>query len=139
MATIRREIRIDADPGRVWDLIGEPAAIATWFPGIVAARLDDVEGRTVRRVELATGLSLDEEVVTNDAITRRFQYRITGGLFRSHLGTVDVIDLGDGTSLAVYGTDAEPDVMALVIGGATGVALENIKALAEHSTGTESD
>ena len=61
-----------------------------------------------------------------------FGRRIAGGAFKEHLGTVDVIDLGDGTCLGVYSTDALPDVMALVIGGATGDALENIKALAEH-------
>jgi hypothetical protein len=44
---------------------------------------------------------------------------------------VDLIALGDGTCLGVYSTDAVPDVMALVIGGATAGALENIKELAE--------
>lgn len=132
MATIRRELRIDAPPSEVWPLIGDPGSIHRWFPGIVAARLDqDEHGATVRHVSLASGLELAEVVVTNDPILRRFQYRITGGVFREHLGTVDVIDLGDGSSLAVYSTDASPDVMALVIGGATGVALENIKSLAE--------
>ena len=55
-------------------------------------------------------------------------------MFKEHLGTVDVIDLGDGTCLGVYSTDAMPDVMALVIGGASGVALENIRSLAETGT-----
>ena len=40
---------------------------------------------------------MPEEIVTNDPIQRRFQYRITAPMFRDHLGTIDVIDLGDGT------------------------------------------
>lgn len=131
MASIRREIVIDADPDAVWALVGDPGVIHRWFPGIVACSVADTDDGVVRTVTLGSGIPLEEHVVTNDPITRRFQYRIAGGVFREHLGTVDVIDLGSGRSLAVYGTDALPDVMALVIGGATGVALENIKALAE--------
>ena len=42
--------------------------------------------------------------------------------------------VGDGTSLLVYGTDAKPDVMALVLGGASGAALEGLRDLVEAST-----
>ena len=62
---------------------------------------------------------------------RRFQYRITGPLVREHVSTIDVIDLGDGTSLVVYGIDADPNTMALVIGGAAGNALLRLRDLLE--------
>ena len=81
----------------------------------------------MRNVTLGTGLRLEEHVVTNDPLLRRFQYRIVGGIFREHLGTVDVIELDAEECLVVYGTDAEPPVMALVIGGATGEALAGIE------------
>jgi hypothetical protein len=123
MATVRREIRIHAPAEEVWATIGDPGTIHEWFPGIVAST---VEG-TVRTITLGSGVPLPEDIITNDPILRRFQYRISGGLFRNHLGTVDVLDLGDGTCLTVYSTDAEPDVMALVIGGATGAALHELK------------
>lgn len=133
MASIRRELRIDRPAGEVWPLIGDPGRIHEWFPGIVSCTVDtDADDGVVRRtVTLGTGIPLVEEVVTNDPITRRFQYRITGGVFKEHLGTVDVIDLDGRSCLGVYSTDAVPDVMALVIGGASGEALANIKALAE--------
>jgi uncharacterized protein YndB with AHSA1/START domain len=132
MGSIRRELRIDRPAAAVWPLIGDPGRIHEWFPGIVSCTVDTAEDGVVRRtVTLGTGIPLVEEVVTNDPITHRFQYRITGGVFKQHLGTVDLIDLADGTCLGVYSTDAVPDVMALVIGGASGEALANIKALAE--------
>jgi hypothetical protein len=123
MATVRREIRIRRPPEDVWAVLGDPGTIHEWFPGIVAS---SVEG-DVRTVTLGSGLPLPERIVTNDPILRRFQYRVEGGLFRNHLGTIDVLDLGDGSSMVVYSTDAEPDVMALVIGGATGAALHELR------------
>ena len=73
------------------------------------------------------GVSLPERIVTNDPLQRRLQYRIEAGPVRAHLATLDVIDLGDDTCLGVYSTDAEPDVMALVIGAACGNALEELR------------
>lgn len=134
MASIRREIRIDAPVGDVWPLVGDPGRIHHWFPGIVDCTVEDTDDGIVRTVTLGSGIMLEEHVVTNDPIAHRFQYRIAGGVFKEHLGTVDVIGLDDTTCMAVYSTDALPDVMALVIGGASGVALENIKSLAEEAT-----
>ncbi|MHB1137485.1 MAG: SRPBCC family protein [Microthrixaceae bacterium] len=129
MATIRREVRIPHPADEVWNVVGDPGTIHEWFPGIVSSTVEETEDGTMRHVVLGSGIPLVEHVVTNDPITKRFQYRITGGAFREHLGTIDVIDLGDGTCLAVYGTDATPDVMALVIGGASGAALEGLRDL----------
>jgi hypothetical protein len=123
MATVRRELRMHHPAEAVWSAIGDAAAIQEWFPGIVAATVDG----STRTITLGSGIPMVEEIVTNDPILRRFQYRLTGGFIRSHLGTVDVIDLDDGTCLAVYSTDAEPDVMALVVGGATGNALHELR------------
>ncbi|HLU43358.1 MAG TPA: SRPBCC family protein [Microthrixaceae bacterium] len=135
MATVRRERRIARPADDLWAVVGDPGSIHRWFPGIVDCTLgEDDEGR-FRTVELASGLHLTERIVTVDPILRRFQYRITGAAFREHLGTVDVIDLGDGTSLVVYGTDARPDVLALVIGGASGEALEHLEQLVSEGAG----
>ena len=70
---------------------------------------------------------MPEEILTNDPLQRRFQYRITTGLFKEHLSTLDVLDLEDGTSVVVYSADAEPATMALVIAGAAGNALEHLR------------
>ena len=137
MATVRREVRIPFPAEEVWRVVGDPGTIHLWFPGIVSSSVEQTEDGVVRNVVLGSGIPLVERIITNDPITRRFQYCITGGAFREHLGTIDVIDLGDGTCLAVYGTDATPDVMALVIGGASGAALEGLRDLvAARATAT---
>ena len=136
MATIRRELRIHRPADEVWAVVSDPSTIHLWFPGIVSSRVDTTDEGTFRTVVLSSGIPLVEKILTNDPIARRFQYHITGGIFREHLGTIDVIDLGDDTCLAVYGTDALPAVMALVIGGASGGALEGIRDLVESSPST---
>ena len=114
----------------VWEVVGDAGRIDEWFPGIVACEVATADdGTVVRTVTLGTGLRLEEHVVTDDPLLRRFQYRIAGGIFREHLGTVDVIELDPDESLVVYSTDAEPAVMALVIGGASGQALANLSEL----------
>ena len=128
MGTVRRQVRIARSADDVWAVVGDPLSIARWFPGIVAAAVDG----TTRTITTASGIPMAEEIVTNDSIQRRFQYRLTGGIVRNHLGTIDVFDLGDDSSLVAYATDGEPDPMALIIGGATGNALLELKRQLEH-------
>jgi uncharacterized protein YndB with AHSA1/START domain len=126
-ASIRREVRVARHASEVWDLIGDPARIQEWFPGIVASEVDG----TSRVVTTGSGIPMPEEIVTLDPLQRRFQYRITAPMFREHLSTLDVVDLGDGTSLIVYSVDADPSTMALVIGGAAGNAIDNVRRILE--------
>ena len=107
---------------------GDPARLAEWFPGVAQAT---VEGET-RTVTLAAGGSVTEEIVTLDPLQRRLQYRICGPLFRQHLSTLDVIDLGPST-LVVYGADAEPAVLALVVAAAAAAGLGRLRTLVEVS------
>lgn len=123
MATIRRDVRFHHPADVVWAAVADTAALDTWFPGITACTQDG----DVRTVTLGSGISLPERIVTDDPLQRRLQYRIEAGPVRDHLATLDVIDLGDGTCLGVYSTDAEPAVMALVIGAACGNALEELR------------
>jgi hypothetical protein len=74
---------------------------------------------------------MDEEILTIDNDLRRFAYRVTSGLFRFHLGVIDVIELGARDTLCVYSTTAEPDTLALLIAGGTAGALEEISRRAE--------
>jgi hypothetical protein len=122
-ASVRRHVRIACPAEDVWAIVGDPAAIASWFPGIQAASVDGA----MRVVVLGSGIPLPEEILTNDPLQRRFQYRITAPMIREHLSTLDVIDLDDGTSLVVYSADADPATMALVIAGAAGSALERLR------------
>ncbi len=108
-------------------MVGDPARVQDWFPGIAASTVDGV----MRTITTDAGTTMQEEIVTNDHLQRRFQYRLTGPMFHDHLSTLDVLDLGDGTSLVVYGADAIPSTMALVIAGAAGNALEHLRNIME--------
>ena len=55
-------------------------------------------------------------------------------MFREHLSTLDVLDLGDGTCVVSYAADCEPSVLALVIAGAAGNALEQLRDRLEATT-----
>jgi hypothetical protein len=131
MATVRRHVRINRPAADVWAILGDAAALPRWFPGIVDAKVDGV----IRVVTTGTGLPMPEEIITCDPLLRRFQYRITAPMFRHHLSTIDVIDLDDGTTLAIYAVDAEPSVLALTIGGAAGAGLEALKSMLEQGEG----
>lgn len=127
MASLRHEIRIAATADAVWSIVTRPESIPEWFPGIVSCTVDG----TVRVVKTAIGLEMPEEILTNDPLLRRFAYRITSPVYKFHLGTIDVIALGERESLCVYSTTAEPDTLALIVAGGTVAALAQIKQLAE--------
>jgi uncharacterized protein YndB with AHSA1/START domain len=135
IGSVRHEIRINCPAARVWTLAGDPTRLHEWFPGVVACQ---VEG-TQRVIELRSGVRMPEEILVNDAVQRRFQYRITTPIFTHHRGTIDVIDLGDETCLVVYSTEADPRTMALTIAGGTAGALDELKRQMEPIHPTESD
>ena len=128
--SVRREVVIGVDADTAWRVVGRPELLHRWFPGIVAC---EVAG-DVRTVTLATGLTLDETILTCDPLQRRFQYRIAGGFFTEHLASVDVIPLDDATCMVIYASDAAPATMAVVLGGATGGALVELRRLLEAGT-----
>ncbi len=123
LGSLRHEIRIDAPADIVWERVNDAANLHEWFPGMTACTLDGNQ----RIVSLASGAVLPEEILVRDSIERRFQYRITAPIFTYHRGTIDVIDLGDGTCEVIYSTDADPRTMALLIASGTRHALVELK------------
>ncbi|HZU74271.1 MAG TPA: SRPBCC family protein [Acidimicrobiales bacterium] len=124
---MRRHVVIHRPAAEVWSLVGRPDRIHEWFPGITSCRVDGEE----RVVVTGAGVAMAERILTDDPLLRRFQYRITAPLFRDHLSTLDVIELDAGSCMVVYGVDAEPAPLALVIAGAAGEALANLRQLME--------
>ena len=123
--SMRHAIRMDCPADLVWDVVGAPARLAEWWRGIESCEVDGDSRTVVTR----SGLPMPEKLLTIDHNQRRFQYRITAPLFVEHLSTIDVHDLDDGTCLTVYSVDAEPAVLALVIGGAARAALGHLPEL----------
>ena len=136
LGSIRHETRIRRSADDVWQLVGDAARLYEWFPGITSSPVDG----TSRLITTDAGLPMPEEILVVDPVQRRFQYRLTSPMFRHHRGTIDVLDLGfdvDGaTCVVVYSTEADPRAMALVIGGATAGALDELRRQME-TTDTE--
>ena len=139
MATIRREIRIAASADDVWKVVGRPDLLHHWFPGMSDCTVQTVDGVTTRTIVVGAGIPMPEEILINDPIQRGFQYRLTVPAFEFHRGTIDVIELAPDDTLVVYSTDCIPNAMALVIGGATGGALDELKAQFDAGEGPALD
>ncbi|MPZ65995.1 MAG: SRPBCC family protein [Pseudonocardiaceae bacterium] len=129
MATLRTDITIERPVDEVWAVISDAGSISTWFPIVKTSSASGED----RHCELEGGIPLDEKIVTNDPQLRRFQYRIVGGRVPvdSHLGTVDVFDRGDGSSLVVYSTEVTPDEIADTLGPAIEDGVRGLKKYLE--------
>lgn len=53
-------------------MIHRPELLHLWFPGIVGCHVEN----GTRTITLNTGISMVEQLLTNDSLQRRFQYRI---------------------------------------------------------------
>jgi hypothetical protein len=131
----RRQVLVDVPADRVWALVSRPELIHLWFPGMVACQVDGDQ----RVITLASGIPLMETIINNDPIQRRFQYRLNGGIFSEHLGTIDVHEIEPGRSLVVYSSDVSPAAMSLVLGGATQAALLELRRQLEAGEGPAVD
>jgi hypothetical protein len=128
LGSLRHEIRIRRSAADVWERVRDAAGLHTWFPGISSSPVDGMS----RVIVLGSGMPMPEEILVIDDVQRRFQYRISAPIFKHHRGTIDVIDLGDDTSLVVYSTEADPRTMALTIAGGTAGALDELKRQMEQ-------
>jgi hypothetical protein len=128
MATIREHARINRPADEVWKVVSDAGAM-DWFP---AAESCSLRG-TTRSVTFKGGITVEEEIVTNDDDLRRFQYRIVGGAMPvdSHLGTIDVLEDGDG-AIVIYGTDVTPDNLAKPMRSSLRAAVEGLKTHLER-------
>lgn len=126
MPSLRSHAVLEHDASAVWDVVRDAGNIAAWFPAMTAST---IEG-PLRRVTLTDGSVIEEEIVTSDDDLRRLQYVARAGDLpvESHLGTVDVIELGPGRSILVYSTEIEPASLADAFQGAVGDAVAGLGA-----------
>jgi uncharacterized protein YndB with AHSA1/START domain len=137
LGSVRHHIRIARPAATVWSLVGDAARLHEWFPGITSCQVDGKQ----RTIVTGSGMPMPEEILVHDDVQRRFQYRLTLPIFQHHRGTIDVLDLDDGTCVVTYQTDADPRTMALIIGGGTADALDELKRqmeAGEHDTNGDS-
>ena len=134
-ASQRRQRIIGVSAERAWALVSRPELLHLWFPGIASCVVDGDH----RTVTTGMGLQMPEDILTNDGLQRRFQYRITSPPFREHLASIDVIPLDEGSCLVTYASDADPATMAVILGGAMEGALAELARQLEADQGPAVD
>jgi len=99
MASIRKEISIDARADDVWAAIRDVGAVHQRLaPGFVTdTRMD---GEAARVVTFANGLVVRELIVDVDDARRRLAYAAVGGRSTHHNASFQVFDEGEDTRLA---------------------------------------
>jgi hypothetical protein len=110
MATIIKQITLDAPAEGVWDAVADfGEAHRRFAPGFVTD-VQLVEG--ARMVTFADGTVTRELFVGRDDATRRLAYSIQSLLLAHHAASFQVDDLGGGKSQLTWTVDVLPDEMA---------------------------
>ncbi|MEQ4722594.1 SRPBCC family protein [Nonomuraea sp. B19D2] len=135
MATVQKEITIDADPADVWAIIGDfangPVQMA---PGLVTdSRLAEAD---VRVVAFADGTVARERLIALDEETRRLVYSVIGDTMQpTHdNASMQVVSHGDGRSRFVWIHDVQPDDLVIPMGAAMDHGLSIFKQTVESSS-----
>ena len=113
MASIRREVVIDASPERVWDALRDVGAIHVRLaPGFVT----DVKLEPgARVVTFGNGMVVRELIVDLDENARRLVWSATGGPLSHHNASAQVFAEGAGRSRFVWIADLLPNEAAPAI------------------------
>jgi len=113
MASIHKEILVDARPEKVWAALRDVGAVhERVVPGfVVDTRLE--EG--ARIVTFANGMVARELIVDIDDEGRRLVWAVVGGRFTHHNASVQVFADGKGGSRLVWIADLLPNEIAVDI------------------------
>ena len=110
MASIRKEIRIDARPEEVWAALRDVGALhSRLVPGFV---VDTKLEEGARIVTFGNGMVARELIVDVDDEARRLVWAVGGGRFTHHNASAQVFADGDGGTRFVWIADLLPDEIA---------------------------
>lgn len=129
MASIRKEIVIDAPAAAVWDAIRDIGALHTRLvPGfVVDTRLEGGD----RLVTFGNGATARERIVARDDASRRLVWSIVGGRFEHHNGAVQVLEAPSGDSRVVWIADLLPHDLAASVAAMMEQGLEVMRRTLE--------
>jgi hypothetical protein len=110
MASIRKDILIDASPNDVWDAVRDFGAVHTRLaPGfVVDARLDG----DARIVTFSNGNVAREQLVDCDEARRRLVYAIANERVTHYSASVQVLADGETRSRLIWIVDVLPNAIA---------------------------
>jgi carbon monoxide dehydrogenase subunit G len=113
MASLQKDIPIDADPDAVWAAVRDFGAVHRLAPGFVLDTQLDGEARIVT---FANGHVARELLVDCDDAKRRLVYALVSEWVTHYNASVQVLADGD-TSRMIWTIDLLPDEIAFYVGG----------------------
>ena len=133
MASIRREVVIDAAPETVWDALRDVGAIHERLaPGFVT----DVKLEPgARVVTFGNGMVARERIVDLDESARRLVWSASGGRLTHHNASAQVFAEADGKSRFVWIADLLPNEIAPAIAAMIEQGLGAIQKTLEAAEG----
>jgi hypothetical protein len=135
MASIRKELVVDAPAEHVWAAIRDVGAVHTRLAQqfVVDTRL---EGDS-RIVTFANGEVVRERIVDIDDRARRLVYAVADWQTTHHNASFQVIPEGDARSRLIWITDLLPDTLAPLVDGFMEQGSAAIKRTLETSDSTQ--
>jgi len=115
MASIHKEILVDAPPEHVWDAVRDIGAIHTRLAQqfVLDTRLDGDS----RLVTFANGAVIRERIVDINDRTRRLVYSVVEWRATHHNASIQVFPDGDTRSRVIWIADLLPDDLTDLVGG----------------------
>ena len=132
MASIHKEITVEAHPNDVWSAIRDVGAIHTRLARgfVVDTRLDG----DARIVTFANGLVARELIVHVDDEARRLVWAVVGGRMTHHNGALQVFADGARRSRVVWIADLLPNELAPMIDALMQQGMSAMQATLERPT-----
>jgi carbon monoxide dehydrogenase subunit G len=131
VASIRKEILIDARPEHVWDALRDVGALHTRLvPGFVTdVKMED----GARVVTFGNGMVARELIVDVDDRARRLVWAVVGGRMQHHNGVAQVFPEGETRTRFVWTADLLPNELAGDIAGMMETGIGVIKRTMEQA------
>ena len=123
MAKDQVETTVEADPDKVWSVLGDFGGIDAFFPGIDSCR---VEG-DVRILDMG-GNTVKERLIAQDDEARTCTYSVIEMPGLDHRATIKVEPAASGGSRVIWEYDVQPDSMGAVFRDTYAKALEAVKS-----------
>lgn len=129
MATIHKEVIIEAPADKVWAGIADVGALHTRLvPGFV---IDTVLEGEVRTVTFGNSMTARETIITVDHDQRRLAYSVASGRITQHSASNQVFPAGEGRCRFVWIADVLPHAAADTMGPMMAQGAQILKATME--------
>ena len=129
MASIHKQVGIEAPPAEVWEAMRDVGALHTRL--VVGFVLEcRLEGE-VRHLRFANGLQASDRIVSVDDERRRVAWSATGARLTHHNASAQVFDDGDGRCRVVWIADLLPHDMAAPVAAMIDDGLQAMKRTLE--------